>query len=300
MRDTIEVEQNIASKISIAGALLLFLISGVVGIAIDSITLILDASSSLVILAVALLTNFSLKRIRRPPDELYNFGYSKYEPFTGSLQGGLIIATCVISIKFAIQDIIHAESVKNYLAPVVATFLSGILGLLILFRIKLAAKRSKSTLLEMSAFHWYSDTLLSFSVCLGFLCGLLLERLGYIAVAPYVDPVMAIILAAFLIKTPFKNMIINARELLDVVPDTDIRQKARKVIDMYIPKSFGVQRMRIRKAGQRIFLDICFIVKSELTVKEIRELADNFEKDLKDHLENCDIVVYFHPQQSGK
>jgi len=291
----VEHEQLVASRISIWGAIILFLISAVIGVAVDSITLILDASASLVILAAALITNFSLKRIHRPPDELYNFGYSKYEPFTGSLQGSLIIATSVVSVWFAIQDIIHAESVTNYLVPVIGSLISGFLGLFIFISIKIAAKRTKSTMLELSSSHWYLDTLLSFSICLGFLLGLILEHLGYPQASPYIDPVMAIILALLLVRLPFKNLVNNVRELLDAVPGEHIRAKVKKVVDVYTPKSFGVHRMRIRKAGVKVFLDICFIVKGNLTVVEIRELAINFEKDLRAHLENCDVVVYFHP-----
>ena len=87
-----------------------FLIPAVVGIAVDSITLILDASASLVILVVALLMNTSIKKVHQPPDEIFNFGYERYEPLTVAVQGGLIIATCAVRAKFAIQEIINAKA----------------------------------------------------------------------------------------------------------------------------------------------------------------------------------------------
>lgn len=295
--NSIEREQIVVSKMSIWGAVITFLISAFVGLAVDSIALILDASSNLVILVGALLTNFSLKKINLPPDELYNFGYSKYEPLTGSVQSGLIIATCIVSVQFAIQDIVHAESVDNYLLPVLASFLSGVLGLLIFLKIKRVAKRTNSQMLNGAGAHWYTDTLMSFGLCLGFIFGLFLERLGYSKLTPYIDPVMAIILALFLIRAPFKILLYNLKELLDIVPDEHIQTKVKKVVEMYKPKSFGVNRMRIRKSGAKIFLDICYIVKRNLTVAEIKELANNFERDLKSYLNNCDVVVYFHPAE---
>lgn len=294
----IEREQSVATSMSMWGALIIFFISAAVGMAVDSITLILDAAASLVILAGALMARYSLKRINLPPDEMYNFGYSKYEPLTGSMQAGLIIATCVVSIKFAIQDIIHDESVHTYVTPVIASFFSGVLALFIFLSIKRIAKRTKSGILKAASFHWGTDALLSFGLCLGFSSGLQLERMGYSKMAPYVDPVMAIILALFLVKTPFKFLIGDVRELLDTVPDKSVQAEVNKVVDTYKPKSFGVSRMRIRKSGPRIFLDICYIVKGEHTVTEINELADNFKKDLETHISNCDAVVYFHPLRS--
>jgi len=94
--------QILAVKISILGSVILFLISAGVGVAIDSITLILDAAASLVILLVALLVRQAVQKIHLPADERFNFGYGKYEPLTIAVQGALIIITCAVSIGFAI------------------------------------------------------------------------------------------------------------------------------------------------------------------------------------------------------
>ncbi|MDD5045007.1 MAG: cation diffusion facilitator family transporter [Candidatus Omnitrophica bacterium] len=293
-------QQIYAAKISIAGSIVLFLISAGVGVAVDSITLLLDAAASLVILVVAFLTHVSIKKIHLPADDFYNFGYGKYEPLTAAAQGGLIIATCVISIKFAIQDIIHPEDISNYNLAVVATFFSGILGMFITQHLKKIAIRTGSTMLKVASLHWFTDTLLSFGVCAGFFIGLLLHDLGYNKITPYVDPVMAIVLALFFIKAPVRTMIYNVRELLDAVPGEDIHGKVKKVVGQYKPKSFGVYRLRTRKAGEKVFVDVCFIVKDNLTVIEVEELANSFERDLKNHLPNCDVVAYFKPIRSAK
>ena len=290
----IERKQLAASSLSAWGSGIIFFTSLGVGVAVDSVALILDAAASLVIMAGALLTSYSLKRINRPADEEYNFGYHKYEPFTGLLQACLIITTCVVSVKFAVQDIIHAESVHSYTAPVIATFFSGVLGLFIFLKIKSVAKHTNSGMLKVTSFHWFADALLSFCLSCGFFIGLTLERVGYSRAAPYIDPVMAIALAIFLVRMPFRVLLHDVRELLDSVPGEQIQEKIRKVVDIYKPKSFGVSRIRVRKAGPKIFLDICYIVNSNLTIGQVRELANSFEKDLKTHIDNCDVVVYFH------
>jgi cation diffusion facilitator family transporter len=288
-----ERQQILATKVSIWGSIILFLISAGAGLAVDSITLILDAAASLVILAVAFLMHFSIKKVHSPPDDLYNFGYGKYEPLTVAVQGGLIIATCVISINFAVQDIIHAEDIHGYGLPVVATFISGLLGVFITGYLKKAGHRTNSAMLRTASLHWHADTVLSFGVCAGFLCGLGLQILGYRNITPYVDPVMAILLALYFIQAPIKSIFHNVSELLDAVPPKDIRDRVKQVVDLYKPKSFGIHRVRTRKAGERIFVDICFIVLPNITINEVEELANSFERDLKQHLPNSDVVVYF-------
>ncbi len=84
-------------------------------------------------------------------------------------------------------------------------------------------------------------------------------------------------------------------ELLDAVPSREIRDKVRQVVDEYKPRMFGVHRLRTRKAGDKIFVEVCFVVKEEMTVKEAEAVAADFEKDLKSRLHHLDVVVYFKP-----
>jgi cation diffusion facilitator family transporter len=292
-----EKMQSAAAKVSLWGSLTLFFISAAAGLAVDSITLILDASASLVILAVACMMDSTIKKIHSPPDEIFNFGYEKYEPFTVVLQGCLIITTCAISIKFAVQDIIHAESMKNYWMPVLASSISVVAGFGIVLFLRMAAKRSGSSMLHAAGMHWFVDTMMSVGMLLGFYGGYLLEHYGYPETAPYVDPVMAIVLALVFMLPPLKTVKKNLMELLDAVPSKEIRAQVRKVAEQYRPKMFGIHRIRTRKAGNKIFVDICFVVKEEMTVREVEEISAAFEKDLKTHLPHLDIIVYFKPNK---
>ncbi|MFA5355973.1 MAG: cation diffusion facilitator family transporter [Candidatus Omnitrophota bacterium] len=288
--------QIYATRVSMFGALAIFFISAGAGLALDSITLLLDASASLVILAVAFFMHTSIKKLQSPPDRFFNFGYGKYEPLTLIAQGVLIITTCLISIKFALQDIIHADNVEDYGIAVIATFLAGIIGIFVTTYIKRSARLTHSQILDTAGMHWLADTLMSFGVCAGFALGFILQELGYYRITPYVDPVMAIVLALILIRMPIRIIMRNGLELLDAVPPGDIHKKVVEVAQGHKPKSFGIHRLRTRKAGERVFADICFIVKEDLTVAQVQELADNFERDLKELLPVSDVVVYFKPR----
>ncbi|MDD4956131.1 MAG: cation diffusion facilitator family transporter [Candidatus Omnitrophica bacterium] len=290
-------QQLFAARVSMFGSIALFIISATVGIWVDSMTLILDASASLVILVTASLMHFSIKKIHCPPDGLYNFGYHKYEPLTVAVQNGLIIGTCVISVKYAIQDIVHAEDIHSYSMPAIATFLSGVLGVFITLYLKGIFRRTKVQMIKAASLHWLIDTVLSFSVCAGFLVGLATQSLGYSGITPYVDPVMAILLALFFVSMPFRGAANSLFELLDAAPGEDIRDKVKKAVERCMPDVFGVDRLRVRKAGQKVFVDVCFLVSEDLTVMRVEELADVFEKELKLQLSGCDAVVCFKPKR---
>lgn len=289
-------QQAIAAKVSIAVSLILFLLAATVGILVDSITLLLDASAGLIILIVAVLMHFALKKIHSPPDDSFNFGYEKYESLTLLLQNVLITATCLVSVKFAIQDVVHAEDVHSYSLPALATFISGIIGCCVALYLRNIGARTESGMLKSASYHWFADTLLAFGVCAGFTLGFILQQRGQTAGNKYIDPVMAVTLAVILVAAPLKNITRNMFELLDAVPDHYIRNRLKEVAESYKPRSFGIHRLRSRKAGEKVFVDVCFLAKPEMTVAEVEELSAGFEKDLQKYLPRCDVVVSFKPK----
>ena len=288
-----KTKQIFATRVSLAGSIVLFLISAGIGIAVDSVTLLLDASANLVILVVAFLMHATIEKMHKPPDAAFNFGYGKYEPFTVVIQGALIIMTCFIGMKFAIQDIIHPEPVKNYYLPVIGTLICSIIGIFILVYMRKTAKKTNSTMLKTAGLHWLTDTVMSFGIFGGFCAALLLNRSGYAKITPYVDPVLAIILALFLIRSPIKVMAHNSLELLDAAPTGHISDKVKKTVERHKPEPFDIKRIRMRKAGENIFIDVRLGLKADLSMPEIARLCADFEDKLKNDLANCDIIIHF-------
>lgn len=285
-------EQILAAKVSICGWIVLFIVPLIAGIVTDSITLLLDASQGFVTLAISFLVRISLGKINKPPDDFYHFGYGKYEPMTIAMQGIMMILTCIICIKFAVQDIVHPEDITRYDIPIIAACISGIIGLAIAFYIRYIAVKTHSIVLRTSSFSWFIDCVLSFAIFAGFLFGFMLKKKGYNNVTPYVDPVMAIILALSFMVVPIKIVIENILELLDAAPPKHITDNIKKIVEQCKPGHFVVDSLKIRKAGEKIFLNLCFLTDENLTVREIRHSNYAFEKELLSKLPHCDILIH--------
>jgi len=290
-------ELFLAARISIIGSIIMFLISAIIAFMTDSITLILDASASMVILAVGFLIHFSIKKIHLPADEFFHFGYHKYEPLTAAIQNILIVVVCIVSIKFAIQDIIHAENMHSYAFPAIGILFEALLAVFIASYLKSIGRKTNSQMIKASSSHWFLDTVLSFGICLGFCIALILRNSAWSNITPYIDPVMAILLALFFISSPIRGGLHNIFELLDAAPPSDVNAKIRKVVSQYSSGLLTTNRLRIRKAGQKVFIDVCFMAQNDLTIAKADELAESFERDLKACLPDCDAVVYFKPNK---
>lgn len=289
--------QSGAIKLSIYGSGLLFIIIAVVGVVADSVTLLLDAATNFVIFAVALLTNASLQKVHRPPDHKYNFGYTKFEPFTVVIQAALIIMLCLVSAGFAMQDLLNPEDVRGYGLPVAVEIVSGFIAIAITLYLAYIGRKTDSAMLKGAAMQWKMETVLSFGIAAGFLAGLALRAKGYTHITPYVDPSMALLLAVALVYEPIKTLKHAVPELLDAAPADHIQTTVRSIVEKYKPHSFGVSRLRSRKAGRKVFVDVCFLVKGETTVVETAKLTDNFQRDMEKHLPESDVLVHFNHKQ---
>ena len=168
----------------------------IVGIAIaticDSMTLIVDGLYSVVDVIVSLLAIFIVRRIHEPPNENYQYGYAKYEPFMTAVEGLLIMAICAGSIVISIQDIIHPEPVKHIHLIIVYSFVSVFICIGFGLYMKTAAKKISSEVLAADSQLWIIEGVVSAGVCIAF--ALHHIRYHWDRYADFVDPVMSIIL----------------------------------------------------------------------------------------------------------
>ncbi|MFA5144520.1 MAG: cation diffusion facilitator family transporter [Candidatus Omnitrophota bacterium] len=271
-----------------------FLVLGA-GIISDSIALLLDASTGFIMVFMGFILRLSIKKIEMPPDRFFNFGYEKFEPFTAVIQGTGIIFSCIIASYFAIQDIIHAENITRYDIPMYVSFLSGSIAMFTALYLRRVSLKTSSNMLKVSSFHWFMDSLFSFAMCLGFLFGFYMHKLGYVRITPYVDPGMALVLATVFIWTPLKLIKHNFRELLDAVPVNEIRSEIEKIVEKHKARAFGIHSIRMRKAGDRVFLDVCFEIHGHTTLAQAQAFVEGFEKDIASQFPKYDIIVYFYP-----
>ncbi len=285
--------EDFAAGVSVAGAAVVFLISLAAGIICDSVTLLLDASTGLVIVLVSVFVRRIIQKIGKPPDDSFNFGYDKYEPLTVLLQNAAIIITCLLGVKFALQDIIHPEDIVRYDIPVLAALSTCLIALALGLYIRKVSRYVCSSVLKTSSSHWFIDAAFSLGMFLGFLAGAVLGRLGFTRITPYVDPVMAILLALLLVRIPLLSIPAHIRELLDAVPSAGIQEKIRELACQQGSDVLEIERVRVRKAGRKLFLDVCLLVSGELTVRQARLLAENLERRLIKEYSGCDCVVYF-------
>lgn len=292
----LEVRQEIlANKVSIYASAVFCPFALAVGILTDSMTLMLDAGAWLIGLLTGIFYHYTIKNSMREPDIPYPFGYSKYEPFTVFLEGILISASCIISSVFAVQDIIHPEDLSVYGPALLFTSLTGVAALGVAFYLSNTGKKLKSDILTANGIAWYIDAAFAFGMFAGFGTGKYFQSIGWHTAAMYVDPVMCIILACFLLPGPALLIRRSARELLDASPGGDVTGELIPLANAFSHEYelAGVSGLRFRKSGRKLFCDVRYIANGKRTLAEMKQAEVAFQDLVLQKFPQADIRISF-------
>ena len=149
-----------------------------------------------------------------------------------------------------------------------------------------ASRRYRSAALASNALHFASDLGGSLAVLLG----LVLVRAGYARA----DSAAALFVAVLVLLAAARLMKRNVDVLMDRAP-ADAEDAARAAIAGIDPP-VELQRLRMRQAGPRQFMDVVITVPPGAAVGQGHAAADQVEEALNDALPDSDVVVHVEPQ----
>lgn len=247
----------------------LTIIYGIVGVTIavlcDSMTLMLDGLYGIADIVVSFLAIAVVRKIHLPPNEKYHFGYAKYEPFMTAVDGILIITICSATVFSSIQDIIHPEPMDNVHLAVIYSFISVFICIGFGIYMKQAGRRCNSTILPADAQLWIIEGVISFGVFVAFGLSEYISTTYWKGYADYVDPVMCITLAIFLLAKPISIIHDSFYDLVDASPyklKDDIMRIAQSCADEH--RLRGIKSVKVRKAGRQLFVNVHFLADKSL------------------------------------
>ena len=220
----------------------------------DSVGLLSDAMESLVNLASAVFGLVMVTIAARPADEEHPYGHHKAEYFSSGFEGILIIAAALGIIWAAGHRLFDPRPIEQVgwglALSVVSSALNGLLAW-VMFR---AAKEHRSIALEADARHLVTDVWTSAGVVLGIA---LVHFSGWL----WLDPVVAMAVAANILKEGFHLMWRSSQGLMDEAVEPEVMAVIQQTLAGFASSEGEAAIIRFdhlstRKAGQRRFVDL--------------------------------------------
>ena len=259
-----------------------------------SVSLLSDAVHSATDSISSFLALVSVRVSASPPDEEHPYGHGKIESLTGFAES-ILVFCAVLLIGYEAIKRLHSGrllDVQSIGIGIFAMAFSAAACLLAALYVGSVGKKTSSTALQVNSFHLRTD----FITSLGVFSGLLLTKLT----GQYLlDPIIALLLAAWMAYEAVRMSIKSFNELIDVrLPEEEI-EKVREILDSE-QGVLGFHRLRTRLSGSVRNIDLHIVVPREWTVVEAHDLADSLEKRIREAMQPAAVVIHVDPYDPGK
>src|ERR1043165_4563095 len=252
--ESMRAEKRAVAGNSVLAALVVTAFKVVVGISTGSLGILSEAAHSGLDLLAAIITLLSVRVSDKPADSQHQYGHGKVENFSAFIETGLLLLTCVWIVYEAIKRLFfHHADVEPSIAAFVVMFVSMGVDFWRSRALGKIASKYDSQALEADALHFSTDIWSSAVVVLGLLL-VWLGRTHNISWLADADPVAALVVAGIVVYVSSRL----ARRTIDALLDAAPGDERTKIINE-IGKVDGlleVDRVRIRRAGNRYFADV--------------------------------------------
>lgn len=275
------------ARLSVISNTFLIIMKVVVGVLSGSVSIISEAIHSVMDLIAAVIAYFSVRISDNPPDDDHPYGHGKFENVSGVVEAFLILIAAIWIIYEAIHKILNPSEVNSLGVGIgiLVMFISALVNFLVSRKLYKVAKETESIALEADALHLKTDVYTSFGVGVG----LLLLWITDIAI---LDPIVAILVALFILKESFNLLSRAYSPLLDrALPKDEITKIELLLQEMNIQ----FHELKTRKAGSQKFLDLHVELPTKMELGEVHRICDEIEKKLNDNMPQLRINIHVEP-----
>ena len=243
----------------------------------DSSSMLFDGMYSLIQSIFILISGFVVRLIGRQDDERFHFGYSAFEPFYIMIRTIVLFSmNAYLGIK-AFRSIITGSYLVDAGIVLFFTALSAVVCSFICAFLYRKARELDSPMLATEARSWLNDTLLSVAVLVSFSVIAILDRLGIEKAMYYIDPVVTVLFAIFLIPGVSKQLWQAVKDLLDAAPPAEEIERLESIVrDFSKDYSFKDWKIYSSRRGRMIYSTIHIVLRDELPLHKV----DGIRKDM--------------------
>src|SRR5262252_674427 len=253
--ESMRSEKRLVALHSLLSAIAITILKLIVGLSTRSLGILSEAAHSGLDLVAAFITLLSVRVSDKPADAEHQYGHGKVENFSAFIETGLLLLTCVWIVWEAVRRLggYHTVHIEPSLSAFGVLFASMAVDWWRSRRLKKIANKYDSQALQADALHFSTDIFSSAVVALG-LAMVWAGREWSIPWLVKADPIAALVVSGVIVYVSSRL----ARQTVDALLDAAPAGYRARIIDavLKIPGVIEVERVRIRRAGNRYFADL--------------------------------------------
>jgi len=286
-------EKRKAALLSVGSALLLVTLKTFLVLRTGSLGVLSEALHSGLDLVAALITFLSVRVSDQPADERHPYGHGKFENFSAFVETGLLLLTALYIVYEAFDRLFfRSVHIQPSITAIVVLLVALAIDVTRSRALRYVAKKYESEALEADALHFSTDVWSTVVV----IAGIGLVWAGETWNVPwlsYADALAGLAVAAVIIWVGSQLGKRTLDALLDVAP-----QGLQREITQAVGRMDGVldvDRVRVRRAGNRHFVDATVSVARTASLEQVHALSDAIERRIGEIVPS-DVMVHMEPR----
>lgn len=286
-------KENLAfrvSAVSIVVNLMLSLIKLLAGIIAHSQAMISDAVHSASDVFSTFVVIAGVKAAEKKADREHPYGHERME-CVASIILAMFLALVGVGIGVSGVQKIAAGNYQELAVPGIPALAAAVISIAVkewmFWYTRAAAKKVNSGALMADAWHHRSDALSS----VGSFVGILFARVGF----PVMDSIASVVISLLIIKAACDIFKDGLDKMVDHSCDNETEQSIRNAA-LNIPGVLGIDDLKTRLFGAKIYVDMEIQADSELKLKDSHEIAEQVHHAIESQFPDCKhCMIHVNP-----
>jgi cation diffusion facilitator family transporter len=284
-----KIKQRTAA-LSVLSNSLLILLKVIAGAITGSVAILTEAVHSSIDLVASVVAYFSVRKADEPADESHRYGHEKIENLAAAIEGLLILIGSAAIAFEAIRHLINHGRVRTVGLGIAVVGVSLAANVFVSLRLSRTARRTGSPALAGDAAHLGTDALTSAAVLVGLVC---VDLTG----AEWIDPVVALVVAAVVVVTGVRLLAQSSRVLVDEsLPASEIEAIRDAIEGLASQGVVGYHELRTRRAGARRYVDLHVQFRAGTSLEEAHRTAHELQDLIAARLHGSDVLIHLEPE----
>lgn len=290
----VDFSKKSAAWLSVGSNTFLTVGKALTGLVTGSVSVLSEALHSAIDLLAALIAAFSVHVSDIPPDEEHQYGHEKVENVSGVIEGLLIFLAAGWIIMESVDKLLHGVELKYTSVGAVVMGISIIFNFFVSRTLKRVALKERSVALEADAAHLSADVITSAGVMCG-LAGIYISDRFFSRDMSWLDPVIALVVALFILRAAFQITRKSFLPLMDYSADEKELSTINGIMDEYRMMGVDFHKLRTRRAGGKLHVDLHMGFKPGVSLEDGHNLSHGLKAKIEQEVEGASALIHVEP-----
>ena len=268
------LKEQFVLKVSMYSALILAIFGICFGSMVGSSAVVFDGFVALISVGLGLLSVITSRYIYREDDDVFQYGYVRFEPMVTLFKSLVLVIVCVYAFISGIGGIVSGGYEIALGGAMVYTFVALIYCFGLFTYTRYYSKYLDSGLIKVDKTEWLIDCVLYAGSALTFGVIFILDSEQSHPYSRYLDPALLTLLSLFVSLSPIKIAITNLKDLMMVAPkelDDKITQIMESLSKQY---QFGDYDTHVAKSGRFYMVEVNILIDKNFPIHSVEQLDE--------------------------